>query len=230
MQRCFCILATLFLGLLCAAGARGQGSYKLQTAGAATAPQILRPVKTVLEAQGDVLANASGSPVCEIWWRKGISEQTSPSSSGDILYGQLSVGEFLGVLHFPGLAKDYRGQPVQSGYYTLRYALIPQDGNHMGVSTYRDFVLLIPVADDPGPNEDMAFDALVKASRRATQTGHPAVLMLDPALQDPSATYPSVTQDDQGNWALDVKLDTTSRGQAQPLTFALVLVGQYQAQ
>ncbi|MGH9359045.1 MAG: hypothetical protein ACRD22_07510 [Terriglobia bacterium] len=227
MQRRLFFLTT---SLLCAAIAWGQGSYKLQTGGAAVASQIPSSIKSALEPHGDILTNSQGSPVCEIWWRKDIPEQKNPAASGDILYGQLSVGELLGVLRFPKAAKDYRGQAIQPGYYTLRYALIPQDGNHMGVSTYRDFVLLIPIAGDPGPSEDMTFAALVKASRMATSAGHPAVLMADPALQDPSATYPSATQDDQGNWALNVKLDTASGRQPQPLTFALILVGQYQAQ
>jgi len=205
----------------------GQESYKLETGGAAPA-QIPAAVRAVLEAHADILADAHGAPVCEIWWRRGVPEQKSTAASGDVLYGGLSMGEFLGVLRFPKAGTDYRGQAVKPGFYTLRYALIPQDGNHMGVSSFRDFVLLVPVADDVAPKQNLAFDALMKASRLATGTGHPGVMMLDPVLQDPSAKYPAAEQDDQGNWALNVKLDVTSGGQPQQLPLALVLVGQYQ--
>ncbi|MGH9356011.1 MAG: hypothetical protein ACRD10_07770 [Terriglobia bacterium] len=214
--------------LLCAAALCGQSGYTLKTGGAATAAEVPASVRAVLEPRADILANSQGATLCEIWWRKSIPEQKDGAASGDVLYGQLSVGEFLGVLRFPRAAKDYRGQPVSSGYYAMRYALIPQDGNHMGVSAYRDFVLLVPIADNANPTQDMTFDALVKASRLATSAGHPAVLMLDAALQDPSAQYPSASQDDQGNWALNVKLDTISGRQPGQLTFALILVGQYQ--
>ncbi len=203
--------------------ALGQGAYKVAPSGAPNATGIPKVVQGLLETQGVSFENAQGAPVCEIWWRKGIpAKSASSSSSGDVLYSGLAMGEFVGVIHFPKTTKDFRGQSIKPGYYTLRYALIPQDGNHMGVSSYRDFLLLVPVADDPNPAQAMTFDQVVKASRLAASTGHPAVMMLDPVSQNPK--FPSAVQDDQGNWALDVKLDT-SGGQ---LPFAMVLVGQYQ--
>lgn len=204
----------------------GQAAYKAVPAGAPNASGIPGPVQAVLESQGVQFENAQGSPLCEIWWRKGIPA-TKASSSGDVLYAGLSMGEFVGVIHFPSAAKDYRGQSIKPGYYSLRYALIPQDGNHMGVSSYRDFLLMIPVADDTNPAQAMTFDQVVKASRLTAGTGHPAVMMLDPANQS-SNKVPAAVQDDQGNWALDVKLDTSQGGQSQQLPFAVVLVGQYQ--
>ncbi len=54
-------------------------------------------------------------------------------------------------------------------------------------------------------------------------------MMLDPATQNSGSKLPAAVQDDQGNWALDVNLDTKPAGGAeQPLPFAMVLVGQYQ--
>jgi hypothetical protein len=210
---------------LTAALAFGQGSYKVAQSGAPGA-EIPASVQAVLSKQGVRFENAQGAPVCEIWWRKGIPA-TKSSATGDVLYPGLSMGEFVGVLHFPKASTDYRGQSIKAGYYALRYALIPQDGNHMGVSSYRDFLLLIPIADDANPGQTMSFDQVVKASRLAAGTGHPAVMMLDPASQN-AAKFPSAVQDDQGNWALDVKLDVTSGGAAKQLPFAMVLVGQYQ--
>ncbi|MGH9378777.1 MAG: hypothetical protein ACRD1I_08260, partial [Terriglobia bacterium] len=138
------LIASLFL---CVALACAQGSYKV-TAGGAPDAAIPAPLRAVLEPQGVQFSGAQGAAVCEIWWRKDIPEGTNAGASADILYGGLSMGEFVGVLHFPAAGKDFRGQAIKAGYYTLRYALIPQDGNHMGVSSYRDFLLLIPVADD----------------------------------------------------------------------------------
>lgn len=204
----------------------GQGAYKAEAGGAPNAPGIPSAVQSALEAQSVRFVNAQGTPVCEIWWRKGIPTKANAGASGDVLYGGLTVGEFVGVIHFPTDSKDYRGQNIKAGYYSLRYSQIPQDGNHMGVSSYRDFLLLVPIANDANPDQALDFNDLVKDSRLSTGTGHPAVMMLDPATQ--GATFPSAVQDDQGNWALDVKLDVKAGGQAQQLPFAVVLVGQYQ--
>lgn len=204
--------------------AMGQSGYKA-TAGEAPGSAIPASMQSLL-TQGVKFSGPQGE-ICEIWWRKGVPEGPNTASTGDVLYSGLSVGEFLGVLQFPSAAHDYRGQSIKPGYYSLRYALIPQDGNHMGVSTYRDFLLLIPVADDANPAQNMTFDQVVKASRLTAGTGHPAVLMLDPPGQ--GATFPAAAQDDQGDWALNVKLDVkTSSGAASELPFAVVLVGQYQ--
>ena len=43
------------------------------------------------------------------------------------------------------------GQGIQPGLYTLRYELVPNDGNHLGVANSRDFGLLVRAADDPDP-------------------------------------------------------------------------------
>lgn len=216
----------LLVFILSAALACAQASYKAAPGGSPDA-SIPASARALLEPQGVQFSGTAG-PICEIWWRKGIPEKQATGSSGDVLYSGLSVGEFVGVVHFPAATKDYRGQMIKAGYYTLRYALIPQDGNHMGVSSYRDFLLLIPVADDANLNHDLSFDAVVKASRLAASTGHPAVLMLDPPNQ--TAKSPSAAQDDQGNWAMNVKLDAkTSSGAAAQLSFAIVLVGQYQS-
>lgn len=221
---------TLFAAssFLCAALAWGQGSYKAVAGGAPNASAIPQAVGSLLEAQGVQFENAQGSPVCEIWWRKGIPTQKSSASGGDVLYGGLTMGEFVGVIQFPSASKDFRGQAIKPGYYTLRYGLIPQDGNHMGVSSYRDFLLLTPIASDTNPTQDLSFNDLVKGSRLTTGTGHPAVMMLDPPSQNSNAKSPSAVQDDQGNWALDVKLDVKAGGGDQQLPFAIVLVGQYQ--
>lgn len=218
--------------LLCAAWlllggfAWAQGNYKAVSGGGPNAPGISSALRGALESQGIRFEDGQGAPLCQIWWRKGIPTKKG-SSSGDVLYPELSVGEFVGVISLPKGMTDYRGQSIKPGTYSLRYAQIPQDGNHMGVSSYRDFLLMIPVADDADPSQMMTFDQVVKASRLAVGTGHPAVLMLDPVNQG-NTRVPAAVQDDQGYWALDVKLDVSQNGQLQDMPFAVVLVGQYQ--
>src|SRR5262249_6902315 len=90
----------------------------------------------------------------------------------------------------------YRGQPIPAGYYTLRYELLPNDGNHLGAAPSRDFVLLIPVATDPDPGSVFTFQELVTLSRKATSTRHPGPLSF---VESGGRTAPAVTGDDQDN-------------------------------
>jgi hypothetical protein len=217
---------SLIVFVLAAALVWAQSSYKVASANLPAPSDVPQPILAMLSPSGESLQTSSGTAVCEVWFRKGIPVTKSSAASADVLYGGLSTGELLGVIHFPQKTTDYRGQAIKAGFYTLRYAQIPQDGNHMGVSTYRDFLLMSPVAADTQPDQDLAFDALVKLSRQTAGTGHPAILMLDPASQGANAVFPAAIADDQGNWTLQVKLDTT--GQPARLPFAVVMVGQYQ--
>ena len=200
----------------------GQGAYKIGTAPLSAASDMPQALHSALQPQGERLVDGKGTTVCDIWFSKSVPAQAASNSTGDVLYGGLSAGEFVGVLHFPAAGSDFRGQSIKPGYYTMRYALIPQDGNHMGVSPNRDFILLSPIAVDTDPSKTIAFNDLVKMSKQASGTNHPAVL----SLASPNAqNFPAVGQDDQGHWMVEVKLPTSSG----ELPFAMVLVGQAQS-
>jgi hypothetical protein len=72
----------------------------------------------------------------------------------------------------------------------MRYDLLPGDGNHMGVAPDRDFLLLVPAGDDPGPAGALPYARLVKLSAAAAGTNHPLVLsMVAPASRPVPAVY-----------------------------------------
>ncbi len=114
----------------------------------------------------------------------------------------LAESALVGVLHFSRAASDYRGQALPAGFYTLRYELMPNDGNHLGVAPSRDFLLLVPAGSDPGPDKAPHFQELVSLSRLASGTKHPAPLSLV-APEDGSAKA-SLSTNDEGHsifWA-----------------------------
>jgi hypothetical protein len=132
---------------------------------------------------------------------------------------ELAASTAVGVIRFLRPAADFRGQALKAGLYSLRYAVIPADGNHLGVSEYPDFLLVIPVADDPDPEAKLNLEELMSRSRRATGTRHPGVLSLTP----PSGTeFPSSNADERGRVVLQVKAKLRSGADA-PL--ALVVQG-----
>jgi len=209
--------------LLLSIAAFAQGTYKIETTKGLPGGDVSQAIQSTLQSQGETLVDSSGKTLCEVWLRKDLAAAKNPDSSANVLYGKIAEGALVGVIHFPEATKDYRGQGIKAGYYTLRYELIPEDGNHMGVSQYRDFLLLVPAAKDTDGTTPVSFDDAVKLSRDSTNTGHPGVMLLD-SVSDSNKTFPAVFQDYSQNWALQE--ETEVGGQKLPL--AIVLVGQYQ--
>ena len=183
-------------------------------------PELSLPaaVVQVLNSHGDRLKLADGSVLCDIWLRKSIPAQTAKKGSEGLLYPELSESTLAAVISFPKAATDFRGQPIASGPYTLRYELMPDDGNHLGVAPDRDFLLLIPAAHDPDPGAVFKFDELVQMSRKATKSNHPGPLSLTQA----SGSATSFTKDAEDHWIFTsvLKLDS-----GKDLRFALIVKG-----
>jgi hypothetical protein len=205
--------------LVLASMAFGQ-TYKVENAGAPPAADLSKPLQDALESQGTRMVNDQGGTLLEIWLRKSVPTSSS-GGSPDFLYGSLSAGEFLGVLHFPSQGADFRGQTIKPGFYTLRYGLIPQDGNHMGVNPTRDAFILCPAAVDNDLSTVLKFDDLVKLGRQSSGTPHPNFLVGAPVSGD---SFPAVIKDDQGRWDLQVKI----HGSAGDLPVAFTVVGKWE--
>jgi hypothetical protein len=118
----------------------------------------------------------------EIWLRASPPLGQAREGLG-IALARLVPGALAGVLRLTGGWSDYRGQRIEAGLYTLRYGVEPADGNHMGVSAWRDFFLLVPAADDPGSAAVPAPTDLYALSTKASRTNHPAVLGLFPVAK-----------------------------------------------
>ena len=175
-------------------------------------------VVDVLELHGYRLKLPDGGVVCDIWFRKSVPARTAKQQSDGLLYSELSESTLTAVISFPKAATDFRGQPIAPGTYTLRYELMPDDGNHLGVAPDRDFLLLVPAAVDTDPAAVFKFEDLVQMSRKATKSNHPGPLSL--AQAPGSATF--FTKDGEDHWVFSsvLKLDS-----GKELPFALIVKG-----
>jgi hypothetical protein len=218
LHRILGIFLAIQLGM--ALSAFGQGSYKTEAIGAAPA-DVPAPLQSTLETSGVRVAGDGGATLCEVWLRKALPTTASPNTSSDVLYGALTEGALLGVLHFPKDTPDFRSQTIKAGFYTLRYALIPQDGNHVGVSPNRDAFVLSPVAADKDPDKTLSFEDLVKLSQQASGTPHPGFLLGAPVNGD---TFPAVAKDDSGHWNLQLK----GHGKSGEAPLAFTVVGKWE--
>jgi len=189
---------------------------KVEPVALPTSAGISDNLKNTLEQSGYHLVQSNGDVLCDIWTRNNLPTQAKKDVA-DALYPELTESTLIGVISFPKPGSDYRGQAIPAGFYTLRYELLPDDGNHLGVAPNRDFVLLIAVENDPDPNTSFKFDELVSLSRKATGTRHPGPMSL---VQPGSAT--GLSKDDEDHWIFTTSLKLQNGGD---LPVALVVKG-----
>jgi hypothetical protein len=192
--------------------------YKVESIGELKEATVAEAVRGALEPKGVRVTNDSGKVVCEVWFGKEIPaiKNEVPGAS----FGQIPEGAFIGVINFPSNTSDFRGQGIKAGFYTLRFALILQDGNHLGVSPARDFFLLCPTGEDKDPSAQLKTEDLMKLSRSASGAGHPTVWFVGQATSDKD--LPKVVKNEHGHVVLETKISTKSG----PLAIGMVVIGQ----
>jgi hypothetical protein len=191
---------------------------KVESTGPLTDAAVPEQVRQSLDLNGYRLVLDDPKPACEIWLRKSIPGQTKKDTAR-VAYPQLAESTLVGVVHFLHAAADFRGQQVPVGFYTLRYALIPDDGNHLGVSPNPDFLLLIPAQSDSDPSAAFKFQELVTISAKTLGTKHPSPLSLPPADKPSSGT---VASDAEGHWIFSASLKLAS---GEEIPFELIVKG-----
>jgi len=226
-MRCNRVILLLTLAVLPAA-VRAQ-SYKIEALKEGPPAGLAGPVKEVLEGQGYRVVDGQGKPYADFWVRKSVPATGKPAGpDGAVLYPVLGEGELLGALRFPGEGHDYRDQAIAKGVYTLRYGLQPVNGDHLGVSTYRDYALLVPAAKDAAP-ADLPQKPLEEQSAASAGTNHPAILMLlAPPEKSASGSGPSMVHDATlMTWGAVVPLSLGVKGESGPvaLPIQLILIG-----
>jgi hypothetical protein len=209
-KHCF---TTLFLTLAVVSSALAAKVEPIQRPKDSPVPDA---VWSVLDPNGYRVTLDDGT-VCEIWLRKDIPTSGKKEGEG-ANFPELAPSTMLGVLSFPKSGSDFRGQAIPAGFYTLRYELLPNDANHLGVSPNRDFALLIPIAADPDPKAEFKYPDLVALSRKAANTQHPAPLSIVQAGEQ----MPGVARDDQDHWIFSAKLRFVS---GEEIPFGLIVKG-----
>jgi hypothetical protein len=155
-----------------------------------------------------------------LWLGKAVPGKANAPQSLGVVFPQLAQGTLVGALRLPTSTKDYRKQLIKAGVYTLRYALAPENGNHMGVAPQRDFVLASPAAADQDA-ATLTIDQTIALSRKATGSNHPSVWSLAPPEDHPKS-LPSVFHLDDGDlWLVEFSVPLAG----SPAPMALVVAG-----
>lgn len=202
------------LGLISYSAAR-TADGKLEPTGAYADPGASDPLKKSLEAKGWRISLADGA-YCDIWLRASVP--TGKSDAQGAVYTWIGESTLIGVITFARATTDFRGQSIKPGSYTLRYAIHPADGNHLGISPIRDFLVMLPVAADPNPDAQFKFEELTKMSTKVTGTSHPGILSLIQPASAPAA--PKIENDDYNRMAFSAAIKNQS-GTAMPISFVV---------
>jgi hypothetical protein len=222
-------LSLLLFGFI--AVANGQEAIKVESLKHAPPESLAPAIRETVSEDGYRLVDQQGNLFAEIWLRKGIPATHKPEGPrGAIQFPFLADGELMGVLQFATEGHDYREQPIAKGVYTMRYGLQPVNGDHLGVSTYRDYVLLLPATKDKTVAAP-ARKALEERSAESAGTSHPAsFLVLTPPANNDKAG--GVIHDEENNtWGVVLPLSLQLKDKAQPsgLSILLIVVGAAKA-
>src|SRR5271165_1282821 len=171
-------LYRLLIVVACIALSACLAAAQVQRIGALSAASASDELRHAVEDKGYRVTLDDGW-TAEFWFAKELKTATKDVTGA--LYPELANAEFVGVVSLPKGMTDFRGQSIPSGVYTLRYQLLPQDGNHLGVAPNPDFLLAIPIASDRSPEQRYLYKKLIALSALSTGTGHPAVLAMDSA-------------------------------------------------
>ena len=196
----------LFFALL-GASAPAEAAPKVEPLGAACdgAPAGMR----AFLAQG-LKVSLEGGPELDLWTCKSVPVEHAEKAALGAHYARIREGALIGVVRFLTRWKDAKGQSIAPGTYTLRYAIQPADGNHMGVSELRDFLVLGPVSSDSDPGAVPERDDLYGLGRKVSLTRHPAVMGLAPVPE--GAAVPGVLDLGEGEDAIAVRGGTVTLG------------------
>ncbi|MGE3820615.1 MAG: hypothetical protein AB7I30_14475 [Isosphaeraceae bacterium] len=204
-----------------------QESYKIEPLKEAPPEALAAPLRDALQAEGYRVVDGQGKPYADLWIRKSVPATEAPGKpKGAILFPFLTEGELIGALRYVGEGYDNRDQAIAKGVYTLRYGLQPVNGDHLGVSPYRDYALLLPAAKDRTVAV-VPRKALEERSSETAGTSHPAILLMT-AAQPGGPTPPAIVRDEERNtWAAALPLSTAVQGSptASPVTVGIVLIG-----
>jgi hypothetical protein len=220
----------LFVALLIAAptlAADGK-TAKVQPGSNPPPKELKDSISQLLSDKTAQVVDDKGNAIAEIWFRKEIPSKADPKDiQQGARYRHVEQSTLMGAIKLGQLWNDFRGQRIKPGVYTLRMALQPMDGDHMGTAPFNEFCLLIPANLDEKP-DPMEFKHMFELSCKAAGSSHGAMMLLYP--NDKPGEAPELVNKGGGNYILSWKGTITAGGQKGTLGLGLTLFGRTTAE
>lgn len=187
------------------------------------ADELSAEIAQQLDSTGLRVIRGTSRTVCDIWLCKQWTVSDGFEPTAEVLY-PFQPGQLVGVIRYANKGSDFRDQDIAEGIYTLRYALQPVDGAHIGTSPTRDFLLLVAAENDEAAGSVEA-DQLIEKSAEAAESTHPAMLCLQ-RVSDKDAKAPAIRHNEEHDWWVLRGEGTTAAGEKKSaMPFELVVVG-----
>lgn len=168
----FCLTLTLL--------ATPEGAWAAKPLSEAPPSTVAEKLRVELDATATQVMAPSGDVVMNVWLRTKIPAQANAEQvKNGLSYREIPEGTWLGVVQFPKAFTDSRKQVIPAGVYSLRFALQPDVGDHVGTVPHPEFALLSPIEKETKPDV-IEVKELLKQSRAAAGGDHPGVMLLFP--------------------------------------------------
>lgn len=159
----------------------------------------------------------------EFWFASEVPLIQKPESPQKALEA-IKQTTLLGAVAVLVSKRDYKDNDYPTGIYTMRFALQPQDGNHLGSAEFPYFAVLVQAKNDSKLDAFPDYKTLVKASSKETATDHPIVLSLRPVSASDGET-PKINEPVSEHKSLRVSLPATANSEKTNIVFELVFQG-----
>ena len=207
--------------MLSAANWAGAEALKLRVADKPPPAELDASIRSVLQPKAVQLLDGD-TPVFEFWFRSEVPLAAKPASTEKAM-DALRQPTLIGAVVLQKERRDYKDNVIATGLHTMRFALQPQNGDHLGTADFNYFLVLVPAKRDAKLDAITDYKALVNASSEGTTTEHPVIISLRPA-NSTSGEFPALSEPAPEHKAVRLKLPAKVAGAADKTELAFDLV------
>jgi hypothetical protein len=216
-------LAFAFLLALAASSSAADTKLTVKVEDTAPPKELGDAVRAILDGKAMNVFDEKGKLICTVWAAKSLeSKATADQAKAGLKYSHVEETTVVAAVKFADTWVDYRKQKIKPGVYTLRLAVQPMDGDHMGTAPYNEFCLICPADQDKKPDL-LEVEKMHELSSKSTTRKHPGLMLLFPSKMPPET--PTIEAKPKEHFVLSYRVPTTAAGQKAFLGFSLVLVG-----
>ena len=218
LNYCLGFLAICFLGVMPVASTQELNVRLLEKQ---PPSELSEAIKSKLDTA--VVEVREGDTLLYEFWFPSVTQLEPKQAKDSSVLDQLPVACLIGAAKIHRDKRDYRDDDLYSGVHTIRFALQPQDGNHLGSSEYPYFGLLVMAENDRSLDGIKTYKQLTKASSLDTASEHPIILSLRPAISE--AEKYTLVEPAPDHEAIRIEINANDGDDAKVVKFDLVVKG-----